>query len=68
MEGHEMLLYAMAVVKDACKHDEVAGQLPSRAARHDTHARRSILIRISNLKHGATETKWGQYTTVDGHA
>ena len=57
MEGHEMLLYAMAVVKDACKHDEVAGQLPSRAARHDTHARRSILIRISNLKHGATETK-----------
>ena len=67
MECHEMLLYAVAVVKDECGNDKVALERPSRA-RHHTHARSSILIRSFNLKHGATETKWGQYTKVACHA
>ena len=62
-----MLLYAVAVVKEECENDKVSLERPSRA-RHHTHARSSILIRSFNLKHGATETKWGQYITVAGHA
>ena len=39
MERHEMLLHAMAVVKDACGNDKVALESPSRARQRVLAAR-----------------------------